>query len=94
VGSSRDAQFIGMVRTDNVSEIGSAGVLSVEAAIDPGFVAEFAPAHERAGFDRVLIGRRSTGPDSWAVAGHAAAHTEGRRASKRASDRNSSLVHA
>jgi alkanesulfonate monooxygenase len=69
-------QFIGMIRTDNISEIDSAVALSVEAAIDPGFVAEFARAHEDAGFDRVLIGYHSTGPDAWAVAGHAAAHTE------------------
>lgn len=69
-------QFIGMIRTDNVSEVDSAVALSVEARIDPGFVAGFARAHERAGFDRVLIGFHSTGPDAWAVAGHAAAHTE------------------
>jgi alkanesulfonate monooxygenase len=65
-----------MIRTDNISEIDSAVALSVEAAIDPGFVAEFARVHEEAGFDRVLIGYHSTGPDAWAVAGHAAAHTE------------------
>src|SRR5687767_9216871 len=69
-------QFIGMIRTDNISEIDSAVALSVEAAIDPAFVAGFARTHERAGFDRVLIGFHSTGPDAWAVAGHAAAQTD------------------
>jgi alkanesulfonate monooxygenase len=69
-------QFIGMIRTDNISEVDSAVALSVEATIDPQFVAGFARAHENAGFDRVLIGYHSTGPDAWAVAGHAAAHTE------------------
>lgn len=69
-------RFIGMIRTDNISEIDSAVALSVEAMIDPGFVAAFARTHERAGFDRVLIGCHSTGPDAWAVAGHAAGHTE------------------
>jgi alkanesulfonate monooxygenase len=69
-------QFIGMIRTDNLSEIDSAVAQTVEAVIDPGFVAEFARAHEEAGFERVLIGYHSTGPDAWAVAAHAAAQTE------------------
>ena len=69
-------QFIGMIRTDNISEIDSAVALSVEATIDPDFVRDFARAHEAAGFDRVLIGYHSTGPDAWLVAAHAAAHTE------------------
>jgi alkanesulfonate monooxygenase len=69
-------QFIGMIRTDNISEIDSAVALSVEATIDPEFVRDFARTHEAAGFDRVLIGYHSTGPDAWLVAAHAAAHTE------------------
>jgi alkanesulfonate monooxygenase len=69
-------QIIGMIRTDNLSEIDSAVAQTVEATLDPGFVAEFARAHEAAGFDRVLIGFHSTGPDAWAVAAHAAARTE------------------
>src|SRR5918993_814046 len=69
-------QFIGMIRTDNISEIDSAVALSVEATIDPDFVRDFAHAHEAAGFDRVLIGYHSTGPDAWLVAAHAAANTE------------------
>ena len=69
-------QFIGMIRTDNISEIDSAVALSVEATIDPDFVRDFARAHEAAGFDRVLIGYHSTGPDAWLVAAHAAANTE------------------
>ena len=62
-----------MIRTDNISEIDSAVALSVEATIDPDFVRDFARAHEAAGFDRVLIGYHSTGPDAWLVAAHAAA---------------------
>ena len=69
-------QFIGMIRTDNISEIDSAVALSVEATIDPDFVRDFARTHENAGFDRILIGYHSTGPDAWAVAAHAAARTE------------------
>ena len=72
----QDVQFLGMIRTDNISEIDSAVALSVEATIDPDFVRDFARAHEAAGFDRVLIGYHSTGPDAWLVAAHAAAHTE------------------
>jgi alkanesulfonate monooxygenase len=68
-------QIIGMIRTDNLSEIDSARAQTVEATLDPGFVAAFARAHEEAGFDRVLIGFHSTGPDAWAIAQHAAAHT-------------------
>ena len=76
VEGRHSVQFIGMIRTDNISEIDSAVALSVEATIDPNFVTDFAQAHEAAGFDRVLIGYHSTGPDAWAVAAHAAAHTE------------------
>ena len=57
-----------MIRTNNISEIDSAVALSVEAMIDPDFVRDFARAHEAAGFDRVLIGYHSTGPDAWLVA--------------------------
>mgnify|MGYP002336079776 CR=1 FL=1 len=69
-------QIIGMIRTDDLSEIDSAVAQTVEATLDPGFVSEFARAHEEAGFDRVLIGFHSTGPDAWAIAAHAAASTE------------------
>jgi alkanesulfonate monooxygenase len=75
MGSPGDIQFIGMIRTDNKSEIDSAVAQTVEEIIDPGFVTEFTQAHEEADFDRVLIGFHSTGPDGWAVAMHAAANT-------------------
>ncbi|MCA9863356.1 MAG: LLM class flavin-dependent oxidoreductase [Thermomicrobiales bacterium] len=68
-------QIIGMIRTDNASEIDNAVAQTVEGVIDRDFVREFAQAHEEAGFDRVLIGFHSTGPDGWLVAAHAAAHT-------------------
>lgn len=69
-------QIIGMIRTDNASEIDNAAAQTVEGVIDRDFVKEFAQAHEDAGFDRILIGYHSTGPDSWLVAAHAAAHTD------------------
>lgn len=76
MGSPQDIQFIGMIRTDNASEIDSAVAQTVEASLDPGFVSEFARAHEEAGFDRILIGFHSTGPDAFAVATHAAYATK------------------
>jgi alkanesulfonate monooxygenase len=69
-------EFIGMIRCNDASEIDGAHALTVEDEIDPGFVRAFARAHEAAGFDRVLIGTHSTGPDAWAVGGFAAAATE------------------
>jgi alkanesulfonate monooxygenase len=60
-------ELIGMVGTKEVSE--SRGSLD-GSAIDPGYLARFAQAHEAAGFDRVLIGYGATGPDGFAVAAH------------------------
>jgi alkanesulfonate monooxygenase len=76
MGSPQDVQFIGMIRTDNRSEIDSTVAQTVEEVIHSGFVRDFAQAHEEADFDRVLIGFHSTGPDGWLVAAHAAANTE------------------
>lgn len=69
-------QFIGMIRTNNVSEIDGPVANSREGAIDPDFVTRFARAHEDNGFDRILIGYHTTAPDGWALASHAAANTE------------------
>jgi alkanesulfonate monooxygenase len=69
-------QFLGMVRTNNVSEIhGPASQIS-EDVIDPTFLRDFFQAHEDNGFDRVLIGYHSTSPDGWPIASYGAAHTE------------------
>jgi alkanesulfonate monooxygenase len=43
---------------------------------DHDFIRDFAQAHERAGFDRVLVGYYSNAPDGFLVAAHAAASTE------------------
>lgn len=69
-------QFIGMIRTNNASEIHGATASTVESAIDPDFVRDFSRAHENGGFDRVLIGYHTTGPDGWAIAGYVAGQTE------------------
>jgi alkanesulfonate monooxygenase len=69
-------QFIGMIRTNNVSELDGPNAATIEKTIDREFVSRFARAHEEGGFDRVLIGYHTSGPDGWAVASHAAAQTE------------------
>jgi alkanesulfonate monooxygenase len=43
---------------------------------DHGFIRDFAQAHERGGFDRILVGYFSNAPDGFLVAAHAAASTE------------------
>ena len=43
---------------------------------DHDFIRDFAQVHERAGFDRILIGYYSNAPDGFLVAAHAAASTE------------------
>ena len=43
---------------------------------DHDFIRDFAQAHERGGFDRILVGYFSNAPDGFLVAAHAAANTE------------------
>jgi len=69
-------EFIGMIGTRSASELDGPGVNLIGGHIDAGFVREFAQAHERAGFDRVLIGYGSSGPDSFSVASYVASVTE------------------
>lgn len=69
-------EIIGMIGTRPASETQGASVSIIGGHVDPAFVREFARAHEDGGFDRVLIGYSSTGPDGWSVAAYAAAQTE------------------
>jgi alkanesulfonate monooxygenase len=69
-------QFLGMVRTNNVSEIDGPAAKIREDTVDPGFLKEFFQAHENNGFDRVLIGSHATSPDGWPIASFGAAITE------------------
>ncbi len=48
----------------------------VGGGIDPGYIAEFTQAHERSGFDAVLIGHSSSSADGFLIAQHAAYHTD------------------
>jgi alkanesulfonate monooxygenase len=65
-------EFIGMLNTNGVSESRQAG----GPAIDKAYLAAITHAHEHAGFDRVLIGYFSVGPDGFQVASFAAAQTK------------------
>jgi alkanesulfonate monooxygenase len=68
--------FLGMVRTNNVSEIHGPAAKIGEDEIDPDFLRDFFQAHERGGFDRVLIGYHSTAPDGWPIASFGLSQTE------------------
>jgi alkanesulfonate monooxygenase len=65
-------EFIGMIHHRHASEIHPPGPL----LFDRGYVREFAQAAETGGFDRVLVGYFSDGPDGFLLAASAAAHTE------------------
>ena len=69
-------EFIGMVQPRQQSEIHPA----TGPGIDPGYLRASAQAHDvqvdGGGFDRILIGWYSNGPDGFQIAAHAAAHTE------------------
>ena len=70
-------EFIGMIQPRAQSETQPA----TGPAIDPGYLVASAQAHEAfvaegGGFDRVLIGWYSNGPDGLQLAAHAAAHTK------------------
>ena len=64
--------FIGMISHRLASEI----IPPRGPIFDPDFIRDFAQAHERGGFDRILIGYYSNAPDGFLVAAHAAASTE------------------
>ena len=57
-------EFIGMIGAQHVSEIHAAE----GPAVNPAFLREFAQAHEKAGFDRVLIGYGSSSPETTQLA--------------------------
>ena len=65
-------EFIGMIATRKASEIHA----PEGPVIDRDYVRDFAQAHDRAGFDRILVAYHSTGPDPFLVVSYAAAVTE------------------
>jgi len=68
-------EFIGMIGVRPEGADGAA-VHVIGGEIDMGWVRDFSRAHERAGFDKVLVGYMSTSADGFLVSAHAAAHTE------------------
>jgi alkanesulfonate monooxygenase len=68
----RDVEFIGMIHHREASEIHPPG----PAIFDRGYVRDFAQAAEAGGFDKLLCGYFSDGPDSFLLAASAAAHTD------------------
>src|SRR6202050_3790064 len=58
-------EFIGIARTADSSET----VTEVGAAVQPDYLYRIARAHERSGFDRILITSTSSAPDGFVVAG-------------------------
>lgn len=69
-------EFIGMIGTRSASELDGPQSNLIGGHVDRDFVKRFAQAHEEAGFDKVLVGYGSTGPDGFSVASYAGAHTE------------------
>src|SRR3954471_6599995 len=65
-------EFIGMIHHREASEILS----PPSVMIDRGYIRDFAQAAEAGGFDRVLVGYFSDGPDGFLLASCAAQHTE------------------
>lgn len=68
-------EFIGMIGVRPEGADGAA-VHVIGGEIDMGWVRDFSQAHERAGFDKVLVGYMSTSADGFLVSAYAAAHTE------------------
>ncbi|HWD60859.1 MAG TPA: LLM class flavin-dependent oxidoreductase, partial [Humibacter sp.] len=65
-------QILGMVSTNYGSEsVGWKGQL-----VDPRYLADFAKAHEEAGFDRALVAHSASSPDGLAVAAHVLYNTD------------------
>jgi alkanesulfonate monooxygenase len=69
-------EIIGMIGTRSASELDGPGANLIGGHVDRDFVTRFARAHEESGFDKVLVGYGSTGPDGFTVASYAGAHTE------------------
>lgn len=64
-------QFLGMIGHRLASEI----IPASGPLFNKQYIADFARAHEQAGFDRVLVGYWSDQPDGFLVTAHAAANT-------------------
>lgn len=69
-------EFIGMIGTRPASELHGPTVSLTGGTVNLDYVRKFAQVHEEVGFDRVLVGYSSTGPDGFSVVSYAAAVTK------------------
>ncbi|MEH1917794.1 LLM class flavin-dependent oxidoreductase [Nostoc sp.] len=69
-------EFIGAIRTKPVSELNNVQNFLNENIIDQDYIRELTQAHEKGGFDRVLVAYRANNPDSFIVASYAASISE------------------
>lgn len=68
------ARIIGMLGVTPPKS--AATLLVIEGELHPAFVADFAKAHEAAGFDMALVGYSSSSAEGFLVAQHAAQHAQ------------------
>src|SRR5258708_30674312 len=68
-------KIIGMIGVTPPSSKASLHV--IEGGLSPSYLTEFARAHDRAGFDMVLVGYSSSSAEGFLVALYAAMRTEG-----------------
>src|SRR4029077_9676023 len=68
-------ELIGMIGVRPEGADGAA-VHVIGGEVDLAWVRDFSQAHERAGFDKVLVGYPATSADGFLVSSYAAAHTE------------------
>ena len=64
-------RIIGMIGVTPPS--GEASLHVIEGGLSPGYLTQFAKAHDDAGFDLVLVGYTSSSAEGFLVACHAAA---------------------
>jgi alkanesulfonate monooxygenase len=73
-GSIMPVRIIGMIGVTPPSSDATLHV--IEGGLSPGYLTEFARAHDEAGFDLALVGYSSSSAEGFLVALHAAAHTK------------------
>src|SRR5258708_11723667 len=73
-GSTMPVRIVGMIGVTPPSNEATLHV--IEGGLSPSYLAQFASAHDAAGFDLALVGHTSSSAEGFLVALHAAAHTE------------------
>jgi len=69
-------EFVGMIGTREASELYGPTVSLTGGSIDLPYVRKFVKVHEDGGFDRVLVGYSSSGPDGFSVVSYASSISE------------------